>query len=283
MRFHDLANRLELLAFLVFLERFHVRRGRRRRRAEQVLEDERAAQHRRRAIGIRRHHQNRCLAEQTEPVRIGQRDAAELVATHVRDAVMPRKPLVEERVIRRKEIAHAAVFAEDAVEEELHLPADGRAQRRVERGIRVRVRVEARCVAHTQPLEREIRRQRLRTRIGEHAPHLRLERLRRAQLVLLRQRQQLLVWNARPEEERQTRRQLEIAQRVDRPRPGVRGRRLGAIQELGARQHRRQRALDAVLECPRLAAVGVELHQRREIGLRDRTPIRFARQRRDDA
>ena len=91
MRLHDLANRLGLLAFLVFLERFDVRRRRRGRRAQQVLQNVGAAQHRRGAIGIRRHHQDRRLAQQAEAVRIGQRHAAELIAAHVRHAVVLRR------------------------------------------------------------------------------------------------------------------------------------------------------------------------------------------------
>ena len=50
-----------LAAFVVFLERRHVRRRRRRRRAEDVLENPLAAQHRRRAVRIRRHRQDAAL------------------------------------------------------------------------------------------------------------------------------------------------------------------------------------------------------------------------------
>ena len=81
-------------------------------------------------FGIRRHHQHRALAQQPEAVRIGQRHAAELVAAHVRDAVVRGQPLVDEGVVRGQQIHHAAVLAEHAVDEQLHLAAERRAQRR---------------------------------------------------------------------------------------------------------------------------------------------------------
>ena len=58
-------------ASVLRLERRHVGERRRRRRAEQVLENPLAAQHRRRAIGVRGHHQDRALAEQPAPRIVG--------------------------------------------------------------------------------------------------------------------------------------------------------------------------------------------------------------------
>ena len=54
-------------------------------------------------------------------------------------------------------------------------------------------------------------------RIGQHPPHLPLEHRRILQLALRRQRQQFVVRDAAPQEERQPRRQLEVADRI-RPR-----------------------------------------------------------------
>ena len=42
-----------------------------------------------------------------------ERHAAELTAVHVRNAVVPRQPLVDERVVGRQQLEHAAVVAQD--------------------------------------------------------------------------------------------------------------------------------------------------------------------------
>ena len=80
-----------------------------------VLQNPGAAQHRRRAIGVRRRHQHAALAEQPPAIRVGERDAAEPLAAHVRNPVVQRQPLVDEGVVRRQQIEHAAVLAQDAV------------------------------------------------------------------------------------------------------------------------------------------------------------------------
>ena len=50
-------------------------------------------------------------------------------AGDVRNAVVPREPLVDERVVGGDQVEHAAVFADDAVEEELGF-ADERLRQR---------------------------------------------------------------------------------------------------------------------------------------------------------
>ena len=45
-----------------------------------------------------------------------ERDAAEAAAVDVRDAVVLGEPLVEERVVGAQQVEHAAVFAQDALE-----------------------------------------------------------------------------------------------------------------------------------------------------------------------
>ena len=58
--------------------------------------------------------------------------------------------------------------------------------------------------------------ERVGLRIGQHPPHLLLEHRRLVQLALRGEVEQLVVGNAAPEEERQPRRQLEIADAVHR-------------------------------------------------------------------
>ena len=76
-------------------------------------------------------------------------------------------------------------------------------------------------------------------RIGEHALHLPIEHRRILQLAVDRQLQQLVVRDRVPEEERQLRRQLEVADRVGLARTQPRGNVLAAIEEERARQQAR--------------------------------------------
>ena len=83
---------------------------------------------RRGARGVRRHRQQRALAEQAAAhVELRrQRHAAELRAVDVRDAVVLGQPLVDEGVIRGQQIEDAAILVDDAVEEQLDLALEGR-------------------------------------------------------------------------------------------------------------------------------------------------------------
>ncbi len=85
----------------------HVRRRRRHRRAQDVVENELAAQHRRRAVRLRRHEQDAALAEQAHPVG-RHRHATEAVADDVRNQVVPGQPLVDERVVRGQRARESA-------------------------------------------------------------------------------------------------------------------------------------------------------------------------------
>ena len=82
-----------------------------------VLEDERAAQHRRRPVRIRRSHQDGTFAEQPPTRGVRELDAPEAVAFDVSDAVQGRHPLVHDTYGLPSEIDHAAIFVEDAVYE----------------------------------------------------------------------------------------------------------------------------------------------------------------------
>src|SRR5437762_1790915 len=82
-----------------FVEGRHVRRRRWRRRAEEHVQHPFAAQDRRRAVRNRRQRQNAALPEQAAAIR-WRRHPLELVAGHVRNSIVLRKPLVDERVIR---------------------------------------------------------------------------------------------------------------------------------------------------------------------------------------
>ena len=121
-------------------QRRHVWRRIRRAHPEDVRHDPLAARHRRGSFGLGGRRQNGRLAEQAFPhihVR-AERDAPELAAVNIRDAVVLGQPLVDERVVRRQQVDDAAVLADDAVEQQLDFAPHGVAQRIVE------VRIDAR-------------------------------------------------------------------------------------------------------------------------------------------
>src|SRR5262249_8410368 len=116
-------------------------------------------------------------------------------------------------------------------------------------------------VAQEQPLRREIGDERLRSRVGEHAPHLCIEYFRIFQTPGDRGIEQLVIRNAAPQEERQARREIEIADAIDRAGGNVGGRTLEAEQELRADEQPLDRLLNAAIESALLAARFIERQQ----------------------
>ena len=91
---------------------------------------------------------------------------------------MPGQPLVDEGVVGLQQIDHAAVFAHDALEEQLGLALEAAPQVVVEVGELVGVGLRVPNVPKVQPLTREVSDQRLRLWVGKHAPRLSLEHRR---------------------------------------------------------------------------------------------------------
>ena len=85
---------------------------------------------------------------------VAEGDATESAAVHVRDAVVPGEPLVHEGVVRAEQVERAAVFADDALEEQLGLASKRLAQVVVEVGELPRVGTRRGEVAQIQPLAR---------------------------------------------------------------------------------------------------------------------------------
>ena len=121
-----------------------------------------------------------------------------------------------------------------------------------------------RQVAQIEQLLGEVRDQRVRPRVGEHAPHLLLEHASAAQPPLRRDGDQLVVRNAAPQEERQPRRELEIGDAVRparRERSPARARR--ARGTAGSRAGGAAPSSIPSSKVAALAAFVVEGHQRR--------------------
>ena len=196
--------------------RVHARRRRRHRSRQNVLEQPLAANRGRRAMRIGRNRQDARLAEQTPAVRVGERHSPEVAAVDPRNPIVTGQLLVEERVVRGQEIHDAAVFLQLALEEQLGLAHERRAEVVVEPGeAPVRVRRQQPHVANLQPLTEEVPHQCLaRARIRQHAPHLPIEHAGVVQLAANREIEQLIIGNAAPEEKRQARCELDVGKAV---------------------------------------------------------------------
>ena len=93
---------------------------------------------------------------------------------------------IHERVVRLKQIDHAAVLADHAVEQQFRLAPERLAQVVIEVP---RFGPRALQLPKEQPLSREILYQCLRLRVRQHPPRLLRQHSRVMQFVLLRQRQ----------------------------------------------------------------------------------------------
>src|SRR5262249_54835695 len=121
---------------------------------------------------------------------IGERNPAELIAANVTHSIMESQSLVDKRVVRRKKVEGAAVFANDAFDEQFHFAPKGDAQVLVECGKYERIRLDAVDASHIQPLESKVRDERcLRLRIGNHSADLLFERRRIVEFSLRGYRQ----------------------------------------------------------------------------------------------
>ena len=74
---------------------------------------------------------------------------------------MFRQTLIQERVVGAEQVEHVAIFAQDALEEQLRFAAQGLPQVVVEIGKQPRVRRDRREIAEVEPLLREVVDQRL--------------------------------------------------------------------------------------------------------------------------
>ena len=118
--------------------------------------------------------------------------------------------------------------------------------------------------------------------VGEHPPHLPLEDAGFAQFAADRQVEQLVVGDAAPQKERQTRREFDVGETIRRARRDAGRIGFDPEQKIGADQH----AARARRECRRrsfhrFGAVLIEAEQRLDVLARCRPAIRAPRQRRD--
>ena len=204
--------------------------------------------------------------KQAPAVLVGQRHAAEMASVHTRNAVVARELLVDKRVVRREQLGDAAIRLQLIVEKQLRLSHECRSQVVVEpREPRVRIGRQQPDVARLQPLAEEVVDQRsARARIGEHASHLLIEHAGLAQLARDREVEQLVVRNAAPQEERQTRGELDVGETIRGSGSDFAGIGLDAEQKIRADQQTLERRADAVVEISARRTL-IEAHQRLDI------------------
>ncbi len=178
---------------------------------------------------------------------------------------------------------HAAILMHDAADEQLGFLAHRQPQIVVEIGEHGNRRRPGLQRTQVQPLPGEIDHQPVRLRVRQHPPHLLLQHRRFVQFVLGRYVDQLVVGNAAPQEERQARRQLQIADAITFC-PDARFSGSASLRNTnsGSANIALQRALDAGIEIPVVAALLVKRHQRFGILRRHRTAERVPCQRIDD-
>src|SRR6185503_3095727 len=214
MRFHLLPNRHRLGVGATLIQQRDVGWWRRRRCTEDVVEQPAAAQHRRRAVWVRRDGQDAALTEQSTPNAVGEGDAPEVAAIHVRDPVVASEPLVHERVVGGDQIHDAAILAQLRSNEQSRFLAERVAEVLVELRMRIDVWHDAGELADGQPLTREVVYERLRAAIGEHPAHLPFQRRTIAERALGGYGEELVIRNAAPEEEGQSRCEVELAHAI---------------------------------------------------------------------
>ena len=195
---------------------------------------------------------------------------------------MPGQTLVEERVVGIQQVEHAAILADDAVEEQRGLALEGLTQIVVEVKEQFRAGPEPGHIADVKPLAGEVAHQRLRARVGEHPPHLLVEHDRIPERLLLRDVQQLVIRDAAPQEERQTRRQLEVGDAIRRIRRDGLRLTLEAEQKLRADEDAANRQFEARLKACLSRAIAVPGQRDLKIVVGNGPSIGAPRERRDD-
>ena len=128
----------------------------------------------------------------------------------VRNAVVPRQALVDEREVRIEQIDDAAILLDDGAEQNVSVSRSNDCRRLPSHaGESGRTFFNSRSSSHcpakfaTSASARAIR---------QHPLHLPRQHGRRVQHAALRVRHQLIVGNAAPQKEREPRRQLDVAE-----------------------------------------------------------------------
>ena len=133
---------------------------------------------------------------------IGDRYAPKVAAIHVRDAIVPGQPLVDERVIRPQEVEDTVILAQLTLEKQPRLSLKRLAEIVVELWERLHIRRHCQHIALVQPLRREVVDECRGATVGQHASHLLFQDRRVVQAPARGDIEQLVVRDARPKKKR---------------------------------------------------------------------------------
>src|SRR5262245_63602276 len=118
-------------------------------------------------------------------------------------------------MVGRQQILQALVFKQNAAQEKVDFGREILAQLGVEFGEELLIPLEFVDLEKVEPAEREIRHQALGLRSGQHTPHLGVQHAGTSQLARVRELDQLIVGAPPPQEVRQTRGELPVAERME--------------------------------------------------------------------
>jgi hypothetical protein len=162
---------------------------------------------------------------------------------------MSGKPFVQERVIGTQQIECAAILALRRSRKNSSVSRPKRLPQSIVKVRKVLLdRNDGRKVTQEQPLSCELLHKRAESWICDHPTDLPIQYRGILQPILLGQAEQFLVRNTTPEEERQSRRNFDIADTIRSIRWNVRRICLNTKEELGTHQQSSQSALDSTIE-----------------------------------
>ena len=125
------------------------------------------------------------------------------LAVDIGNLIVPREPFVEERVVRRQQLQHAAVLLQLAPDEQVGLLLHGLTQVLVEVRELVDIGDDACQLSELQPLIGKVIDERPRASVADHPPHLPIQDGRIFELSPNGKIEKLVVRNAAPQKERE--------------------------------------------------------------------------------
>ena len=127
------------------------------------------ADHRRHPRRVGRHRQDAGVAKQPGPPLVRHRHAPEVRPVDVANAVEPREPLLQVRVVRRQQLDERRFVAHLVFEEQLGLALERLPKVVVDLGVRAHVQIDGSEVPDERPPRTEVPDDRRRPRAREHA------------------------------------------------------------------------------------------------------------------
>ena len=139
------------------------------------------------------------MTQQPSALPVLEGDSSKTAAIDIGHAIVPSQPLIDKRIVGAKQIDHAAITADLALQEQLGFLLEGVPEVLIEFGKIIGARCHTTKLRQINPLASEIVDQRLSRDLGQHAPHLFVQELRFVKLPAHGEIEQLVVGNAAPQ------------------------------------------------------------------------------------